>query len=200
MRYRTLVFDIGNVLCSFDLTRTLRAWGPFVPGGVELIQRVVPPLKERVESGQIGTRAFIEGTMASLGFTGTEADFRRGWVEIFDAIEGTHRFVRELAGRVRLLILSNTNELHWEYLQATYPIFRLFDGYVVSHEAGLAKPDALIYRHLAEKFGIDPREAFFIDDLEENVRAAEREGFGVFRFDFRDGSHLDAVRALIQSS
>jgi FMN phosphatase YigB (HAD superfamily) len=197
MKYRTVVFDIGNVLCSFDLKRTLRAWVPFVPGGVELIQRVVPPLKERVESGQIGTRAFIEGTMASLGFTGTEADFCRGWVEIFDAIEGSHEFVRELAGRVRLLILSNTNELHWEYLRATYSVFGSFEGYVVSHEAGLAKPDALIYRHLAEKYGIDPREAFFIDDLEENVRAAEREGFGVFRFDYRDDSHLGAVRSLI---
>jgi putative hydrolase of the HAD superfamily len=197
MRYSTVVFDIGNVLCSFDLSRTLRAWLPFVPDGVERIKRVVPPLKERVESGAMGTQEFVVGTMSALGFTGSEADFKRGWVEIFDKIAGTHALVDELAGKVRLLILSNTNELHWDYLRLTYPVFQKFEGYVVSHEAGLAKPNPAIYSHLANKFGVSPSESLFIDDLAENIEAAERSGFSGFQFNYLDELHLMAVREKI---
>jgi putative hydrolase of the HAD superfamily len=197
MGFSTVVFDIGNVLCSFDLSRTLRAWLPFVPGGVDEIKRVVPPLKERVESGAMGTREFVSDTMAALRFTGSEEEFKRGWVEIFEAVSGTQALVEELSGKVRLLILSNTNELHWDYLRATYPVFGKFDGYVVSHEAGLAKPDLAIYRHLAEKFGVNPREALFIDDLAENVAAAEQCGFSGFQFSYSDRLHLVRLRELL---
>lgn len=197
MAFSTVVFDIGNVLCSFDLSRTLRAWLPFVPGGVDVIKRVVPPLKDRVESGSMGTREFIAGTMTALGFTGSEADFKRGWVEIFEAVPGTQTLVGELAGRLNLLILSNTNELHWDYLRASYPVFGKFDGYVVSHEAGLAKPDEAIYRHLATKFDVDPGNSLFIDDLAENVAAAERVGFSGFQFNYGDGLHLVRLREML---
>jgi glucose-1-phosphatase len=194
MRFRTVVFDIGNVLCSFDLSRTLRAWLPFVPGGVDAIKRVVPPLKERVESGAIGTQEFVKGTIDALGFMGSQADFKRGWVEIFDEIPETHALVRELQGKVKLLILSNTNELHWDYLRATYPVFAKFDGYVVSHEARMAKPDSAIYEHLATKFGVNPRESLFIDDLAENIEGAERVGFVGFRFNYRERAHSVQLR------
>jgi putative hydrolase of the HAD superfamily len=158
---------------------------------------VVPPLKERVESGAMGTQEFVVGTMSALGFTGSEADFKRGWVEIFDKIAGTHALVDELAGKVRLLILSNTNELHWDYLRLTYPVFQKFEGYVVSHEAGLAKPNPAIYSHLANKFGVSPSESLFIDDLAENIEAAERSGFSGFQFNYLDELHLMAVREKI---
>jgi FMN phosphatase YigB (HAD superfamily) len=41
---------------------------------------------------------------------------------------------------------------------------------------GVAKPDAGIYLHAIEKLGIPPGEALFIDNLEENIRAAEAAG------------------------
>lgn len=197
MRFRTVVFDIGNVLCSFDLSRTLRAWLPFVPGGVDVIKTVVPPLKERVESGAMGTEEFVKGTMDALGFTGSEFDFKRGWVEIFDEVPGMHGLVSELQGKTKLLILSNTNALHWDYLRETYPVFEKFDGYVVSHEAHLAKPDRAIYQYLATKFGVDPRESIFVDDLAENIEGAADVGFAGFQFNWRSESHLVQLREML---
>lgn len=39
-----------------------------------------------------------------------------------------------------------------------------------------AKPDPAIYRYLFETFSLDPKECFFIDDLEKNINAARSLG------------------------
>ena len=96
-----------------------------------------------------------------------------------------------------MLILCNSDELHWDFLRGSFPIFARFDGYVVSHEAGLVKPDSAIYRHLATKFNSLTVESILIDDLRENVEAAENVGFAGFQFDHRDGSHLDRLREIL---
>src|SRR5581483_1250364 len=52
----------------------------------------------------------------------------------------------------------------------------LFDTVVSSAEEGLAKPEPAIYRLAAERLGLDVTACVFIDDHEDNVRAAEAAG------------------------
>jgi putative hydrolase of the HAD superfamily len=52
----------------------------------------------------------------------------------------------------------------------------LFDAVVISSEVGMRKPDERIFRHALELLGTDPAECVFIDDIEHNIRAAERLG------------------------
>jgi 2-haloacid dehalogenase len=52
-----------------------------------------------------------------------------------------------------------------------------FEGIVVSGEVEKAKPDADIFGHLTDDFGIVPAEAVFIDDSAPNVETARRLGF-----------------------
>jgi 2-haloacid dehalogenase len=48
---------------------------------------------------------------------------------------------------------------------------------LVSGEVGLAKPDPAIFRLLAQRFGVDPADAVFVDDSPANVTAAREVGF-----------------------
>lgn len=48
----------------------------------------------------------------------------------------------------------------------------LFDAAVLSGEVGLAKPDLAIYRLVAVKLDVEPRECVFVDDLAVNIRGA----------------------------
>lgn len=57
-----------------------------------------------------------------------------------------------------------------------------FDRVYASHLMGVAKPDGEFWRRILETEGIPPSEAFFIDDLEENIRAARALGLGTHRF------------------
>ena len=52
----------------------------------------------------------------------------------------------------------------------------LFDAVVISGEVGMRKPEPAIFRLAAELLELDPGECLFIDDIEENIRAAEAVG------------------------
>jgi putative hydrolase of the HAD superfamily len=87
--------------------------------------------------------------------------------------QAMHDMIRavRLAG-LRTGLLSNS----WG---ATYPrhLFpELFDAVVISAEVGMRKPEERIFRHAAELLGLEPGECVFIDDIEENVAAAQAVG------------------------
>ena len=49
----------------------------------------------------------------------------------------------------------------------------IFDLVISSYNVKMKKPNAEIYNYTLKKLGIEPEEAVFIDDLEENVKGAE---------------------------
>jgi putative hydrolase of the HAD superfamily len=77
------------------------------------------------------------------------------------------------AAGVRTGVLSNswgTDLYPWERLD------RHFDEVVVSGQVGLRKPDPAIFTLACERLGTASSEVVFVDDLLDNVRAAERVG------------------------
>jgi putative hydrolase of the HAD superfamily len=86
--------------------------------------------------------------------------------------------VPALRPRYRLVLLSNTNELHAaHYRQQFAATLAHFDALVLSHEVRMRKPCAEIYAHCLEIAGSTPRECLFIDDLPENIEAARACGW-----------------------
>lgn len=67
-----------------------------------------------------------------------------------------------------------------------YDAVQGFDGIVISGEVQMAKPEPGIYTYLLTKYALRPEECFFIDDLEENIRAARQCGM--------EGYVLTAIR------
>ena len=67
-----------------------------------------------------------------------------------------------------------------------FPVYRLFDGEVVSCEEGTVKPEPRIYEILLERYGLDPAETLFIDDRAANIAAAEGLGIAGYLFDHRN--------------
>lgn len=107
-----------------------------------------------------------------------------------EVIAPTEALIRDLkAAGYRLYVLSNMSKEFIEFLRRI-PVYRYFDGEVVSCEEGVCKPEPAIYRLLLERYALDPAATLFIDDRRENVEAAEREGIRGFLFDRHD---LDAT-------
>ncbi len=52
----------------------------------------------------------------------------------------------------------------------------LFDAVVLSGLAGVAKPDEVAYRLVAERLGVEPARCVFVDDLRRNVLGAVAAG------------------------
>ena len=71
----------------------------------------------------------------------------------------------------------------------------LFDHVINASEVGSVKPEPGIYHHALKLAGIEPHEAFFIDDRPENVEAAERLGWAGHVFENADGLRAALVKA-----
>ncbi len=96
------------------------------------------------------------------------------------------RQLRQLKKTYRILLLSNTNELHWEwaerhdFTQGGHTPADYFDDIFLSFRLHLAKPAPEIFAEVIRQSGIRPEETLFIDDSLANCRAAEAFGIRTF--------------------
>ncbi len=59
-------------------------------------------------------------------------------------------------GAIPFFLLSNTSDLHMDYLLRVYPVFKLFSDGVYSYKAKCFKPDRRIYEIALGQFGVAP--------------------------------------------
>ena len=72
--------------------------------------------------------------------------------------------------------LSNWPKHIYDQREDKLDFLDLMDGYFLSFQEHLIKPDEKAFLRLMEKYGIEPGEAVFLDDTRENILAAERLG------------------------
>ncbi len=80
-------------------------------------------------------------------------------------------------------ILSNMPVVMDRYLERNKEWYRLFRPKVISGHIRTAKPDPEIYAYAEKAAGHRPEEILFIDDMEENIRAAAEAGIQVHHFE-----------------
>jgi len=180
---KTLLLDVGQVLVALDYPAALRRVMQYTQlPGEEISKRLSGhPAVVLYESGKLPTREFYEITSRLLEMQVSLEDFKRGWGDMFalQSPDGqciSAALFRELKQSYRVVALSNTNEMHWEYLESVFPLIHEFDDYVLSFRVGAMKPDPIIYRAALTCAACTPAEAFFIDDLPVNIEAAEQLG------------------------
>lgn len=78
--------------------------------------------------------------------------------------------------------LSNWSGETFRRIEPSYPIFSLLDGFLLSGEEKLIKPDPAFYERLLCKYSLKAQDCLFVDDRQENVDAALKLGFGGLRF------------------
>ena len=84
-----------------------------------------------------------------------------------------------------IFILSNNNKEAYEYLR-NLSIFESVDGWIMSCDYHIVKPDKRLYIKLFETYNLKPEECFFIDDTESNILTAETLGMKGFTFDINN--------------
>ena len=91
-----------------------------------------------------------------------------------------------LAARYRLVLVSNTNALHFEMLRRNYGhLLRHFHHLVLSYEVGAMKPRPEIFRAAVERAGCRPEECFYTDDIAAFVEGARSLGIDAVQFESR---------------
>ncbi|MBR2704374.1 MAG: HAD-IA family hydrolase [Clostridia bacterium] len=85
----------------------------------------------------------------------------------------------------KIFVLSNNNEQAINYLKSCEETKNI-DGWVVSYEYKLVKPDKEFYKILLNKYNLKPEECFFVDDKEKNVQAGIELGMSGHVLDYEN--------------
>ena len=91
-------------------------------------------------------------------------------------------YFRSLHGRVIVGVLSNTNELHFQFIREQYPFLHSADYWFLSYRMGHMKPEKKCYTVPLGYLGLTPENVFFTDDRPENVSAAKESGLHAVQF------------------
>jgi FMN phosphatase YigB (HAD superfamily) len=182
---RAVLFDLGNVIIPVDFRRCHEALARVCPHPPEKVPKILGKsgLPQRFEQGEVSAEDFVAETCRLLDMNISFDDFWDLWTRIF--LPETLIPESLLAGlrrNHRLLLLSNTNSIHFEMAKERYPLLRHFDDYILSYEIGVMKPAPQIYHQAIARAGCRPQECLFIDDLEINVAAARQEGMDAVQF------------------
>jgi glucose-1-phosphatase len=186
MAIKAIIFDLGKVIVPFDFNRGYAKLEPLcgIPAA-EIPKRIAPTgLVTRFESGGIESRDFVRELSKHLNL---EISYE-GFCEIWNCIFGPDTLIPEamlegIARKYRMVLLSNTNAIHFGMVRENYPLLRHFDSFVLSHEVGAMKPSPLMYRRAIEAARCPPEECFFTDDIPAYVDAARTHGLDAVQFE-----------------
>lgn len=189
--HKAVIFDLGRVLIDFDFERGYRALEGLCPhAAAEIPRRLASTgLVELFETGRIEPRDFVAQMCSALDLKIDYDHFCRVWTSIFTETLIPESLLAGLAARYHLLLLSNTNAIHFEGLRASHPLLlRHFDELILSYEVKAMKPEPEIYQAAIARAGCRPEECFYTDDIARFVTAAR--SLGIDGVEFQSAAQL----------
>ena len=188
----TVIFDMGDVLVSANIQDYLKA-DPEIPNEIvdELLKIWFIDKDEVDDTMDLDTYREIVNKRMGVEFSKYIPKLFKYNVECVTAFDYTIPMIQDLKNKgYKVYYLSNWSAWTHDLLQEAgkFDFLKLMDGGVFSYDAGYMKPDEEIYKILLNKYKINPEEAIFFDDKEENIEAANKLGIHGVHFPRHDSS------------
>ena len=193
-KIQTLIFDFGGVIINL---KTEQEWleedllPNFYPEQLQALQQ--QGLFQEIETGKISAEEFIQQLKSiAINKSISDEEIIRHWNGILKDIP-KHRldFLKELKRKYKLILLSNTNQIHKE--KFCHDMIRKFgedileanfDTVYYSHNIGLRKPHKEIYEFVMKSQNIEANEILFLDDKVENLLEPQNLGWNTIHVTF----------------
>lgn len=179
-KIQDIVFDIGNVICEWNAQKLV---ADLYAGEAErraAIEHIICHKDwELLDKGILSLEAAIAraDSRCSLGVEKIQKLFEETPKSLHPFPEAIDVIRTLNAQGYRLYVLSNMHRHGFEYLSGALDIWRYFSGIVISSHVKSIKPEAAIFEHLINTYGLVPERSVFLDDQRVNVEAARRLGF-----------------------
>lgn len=186
----TFLFDLGNVLYIFDLDIALEYLKKQGCSLNIMNQLRLKNILTNYELGKISSQEFYESVKGIIKLNADFETFRQIFCDIFHENADTVPLARQLAATHPVYILSNTNQMHAEFLTERHPLMSEVRGRIYSFEEGVMKPERRIFQIAIQRFRLNPRTTLYMDDIRENTDAAATLGFNVLHYPVKNGRPL----------
>jgi HAD superfamily hydrolase (TIGR01509 family) len=195
MTIEALLFDLGKVLVDFDFDLGMNRFAARTSLSSEEFKSIIldQTWVRRYEHGEISTADFHRYLREHGKLEMSILEFHEAWASVFlPGLIVPEGLLANLKARYPLILVSNTNEAHVDFVARNYGVLDYFDHKIFSHEVGSMKPDRKIYDAAIAAAGKPPEALFFTDDREENIESAAKLGICTHQFH----SVLNLVKAL----
>ena len=180
-KYDAVFCDLGNVLVNFDHRIAVKKILALTSKKEEDIYQLFfdSGITKDYEEGKISSLDFFKRVKDFLELDIDYGAFLPIWNDIFFETPLNKKiqdFLKKIKNRYKIVMISNINETHYEFLKEKMPIFREFDKLILSYEIGFRKPSPEIYDAALRAAGAKNSDAFYIDDRADLIEAASKLG------------------------
>ena len=179
---KLIVFDMGKVFVHFDWGLTYDAFAKATKSHPDSVKDAFSAVYFPYERGHITTQEVIDHLNNKLSARLTHAEFAELWTITLDEDTEMTQLLQELRKKFPLYLLSNINEVSFGYLQDKFNVSRHFNELVLSYKVGHIKPAIEIYHEVLHRSKLAAHNCLFIDDLAENIEAAQSIGINTIHF------------------
>lgn len=173
-----LIFDLFGVIVCFDDKLVYER----ISQGCSNSQNAFANLTGLVStpdlvSGKASLRDLYQWLVSEFGLKFSFEEFQTVWqVSYSEPMPGMRDLLNQLSSQCQLILLSNVDEYYWPTVEASIPELDDFDGLFLSFENGVAKPEDEAFALAISAARASPENCFFVDDKQENIDAALRNG------------------------
>ena len=181
---KVIIFDLGAVILNINYQNTI---DEFTKLGVKnassfYSKKMQTDLFNQIETGKITAEKFLTELQKETN-NATINQVKDAWNSmLLDLPNERLELIKALKNKYRIYLLSNTNNIHIDAFKkqlgnAKWEDFcNLFDKMYLSHEVGLRKPNAEIFKHILTEQKLKAEEVFFIDDSPQHIESAKKLG------------------------
>lgn len=190
MEKNTIVFDLGGVIINLNVPRCVGNFKKLMREeyirtvlgiddegeGVVAVSAATKQLMHDYEYGNISTEEFLK-TLQAYCFPGTTIEqIKSAWLSMLDELPQERLdYIKGLREKgYRTILLSNSNELHWQPIWEQYRLGEYFDAVFASQKLHMAKPNQEIFDYVVQEAKVDSVHTIYVDDLEKNRKAGEQ--------------------------
>lgn len=182
---KTIIFDLGRVIVNVDRSKHFGKFARNSNKPMSFIKEYLAdfsPIVKAFGKGEIAPRQFYDSVSKELNLKMNFNEFKNAWCDIFTLNKDVANIVEDLKRNFKLILLSNTDAWHFEYIKNKYKVIDIFDECVLSYKIGYMKPHPLIFLEALKKAKALPFNCIYFDDIPEFVYVARLMGIRAFQY------------------
>ena len=206
MKIRNIIFDFGGVIINIHHAKVEKAFNDLGVAEFDKLfnKATQSDIFKKLEVGTISPEFFRNTLRKIIGKEIQDQELDKAWNQIIGNYP-PHRIelLEKLKNSYRLFLLSNTNNIHYDYYiqkfksEYGFEFSSLFEKTYWSFKMGERKPDHSSFSFVLEDSNLIANETLFIDDSIQNIVAAKQMGFQTVHLksdiDLADLFHPDSL-------
>ena len=182
---KTILCDLGNVIVFFNNRNIIEGLANHSNKDENFIKNYFYHSKARkdFDKGKISSKQLFIEFKNKLNLKTNFHQFKKIWKSTFTNLnEDMVMLLNKLKKNHKLILLSNTDEIHFEYCKKKYKILNIFDDLILSYKVGYCKPNPTIYLREIKKAKTPKNKILYIDDIYNYVKAAKSLGINSIQY------------------